>query len=219
MAYMHRSEETDLTVQLSRGDLLIAELAAAMMPNPRPCNSGRREVTIKKFPAAGLFCPTCIEGSVCAFHSPTFARDAACSTQPMACAGETSRCPPCAWQVTPRVSHFFDASQQIEMTATPCIECWLNGGSCPIHDCLQVLQCHSAHPSGQEAVSSTLKDDEEASTDIVSSDQSYAGSECSEPTISFAKSQFPQLRPSLDAKQIVWARGSEWGMAARTRAR
>jgi len=56
------------TPPLAKGDKLIQELAAAMLP-PRsepPRCSERAE--IHKLPVAGVFCPYCIAGADCAFH-------------------------------------------------------------------------------------------------------------------------------------------------------
>lgn len=211
----------------SRGDMLIAKLAAAMAvaPNSGSAFSTESAVTfdltpLKYFPSGGLFCPTCIEGAVCAFHHPHVEWHTVCVHPSLHSpevldekTAEKDAEQVAALQVGEELSHSTSAK-------SPCVECWLNSGSCLAHGCSNNLH-KQAMPQNICGSLQVTKDDEDVSTDVGGSEPSYAASDASEPQSMSMTSNNGYHQHNVMSKdgKVVWARGARWGIASRPRAR
>jgi len=154
----------DAGMQVSKGDQLIQQLAAAMRPslpetedrviqkiassagdlliqNLAVAMTSTLPDTLRKLPVAGIFCPYCIGGGACAFHKT--------------------------------------AVSQTAKEILPCLDgCML--GSSPRPGCRAHL---TASSSADKAIDLNSLDSEEASTDMETLETWYAGSDASDSSV------------------------------------
>lgn len=154
------------SLPLARGDQLIQELAAAMLPpraEPPRCS---KRAEIQKLPVAGVFCPYCIAGADCAFHRCAVPDQSECPCPNMDFC--KVRGPP-GLEMPSSHAPWKGAGTISDSTV-------LLNASCTATSCLEFLE--ECTPDG----SSEALDSEGASTDAGASEAGYEASDTSDPS-------------------------------------
>lgn len=194
------------TSPLEKGDQLIQDLAAAMLPpGPElPCWS--RPAKPEEFPSAGIFCPYCIAGGACAFHK---------SAVPSPAEHAYSNADGCKFRAPPGLE--LHAQHTLRKAAVRGIPekvpaCSLNSTRWRMHGSASVEECML------DSVSET-QDSEGTSTDIGASEAWCGASDTSDPppsvlTFSDIGVTFPGRRPENDMLSNLRAYGTRYGAGA-----
>lgn len=194
------------TSPLEKGDQLIQDLAAAMLPSRLELPCWSRTAKPEEFPAAGIFCPYCIAGGACAFHK---------SAVPAPAKHAYSNKDGCKFRAPPGLE-LHEQNALMKAAASGISEkvpaCSLNSTRWRMHGSASVEECML------DSVSET-QDSEGASTDIGASEAWCGASDTSDPpptvlTYSDIGVTFPGRRPQNDMLSDLRAYGTRYGARA-----